>query len=355
MTVTPGDAVTVCGDRCEGKASRVTVSVKDVAARAGVSIGTVSNVLNNPDKVSAATARRVRNAIESLGYVRNDAARQLRAGRSRAIGLVVLDVSNPFFAEMARGAEDQAARAGFSVIVGNSSEQEDRELAHLDLFDEQRVHGVLVTPVGQIDERLHRLRERGIPAVLVDRLSTDTSFSSVSVDDVMGGRLAVEHLIEQGAHRVAYVSGPPQLRQVRERLEGAMSAVTSHPGVTLQVVESDALTLAAGHVAGERIARMGPDARPDAVFAANDLVAIGVLQALAAARIRVPQDMMLIGYDDIDFARSTVVPLSSVRQPAAEIGASGVRILLEQAANPDVSPRHVVYEPSLVRRASTGG
>jgi LacI family transcriptional regulator len=332
----------------------VTVSVKDVAARAGVSIGTVSNVLNNPDKVSASTARRVRNAIEVLGYVRNDAARQLRAGRSRAIGLVVLDVSNPFFAEMARGAEDQAARAGFSVIVGNSAEQEDRELAHLDLFDEQRVHGVLVTPAGQIDERLRRLRERGIPAVLVDRLSTDTSFSSVSVDDVMGGRIAVTHLIEQGARRVAYISGPPQLRQVRERLEGATSAVSAHPDVALQVVPAEALTLAAGHVTGEHIARMDRAARPDAIFAANDLVAIGVLQALAAARIRVPHDMMLIGYDDIDFARSTVVPLSSVRQPAAEIGASGVRILLDQAANPNVSARHVVYQPTLVPRESTG-
>jgi LacI family transcriptional regulator len=241
------------------------------------------------------------------------------------------------------------------VIVGNSSEQEERELAHLDLFDEQRVHGVLVTPVGQIDDRLRRLRARGIPAVLVDRLSTDTSFSSVSVDDVMGGRMAVTHLIEQGARRIAYVSGPAQLRQVRERLEGAMSAVAACPGVALQVVPADALTLAAGRVTGEQIAQMDRESRPKAVFAANDLVAIGVLQALAAARIRVPQDMMLIGYDDIDFARSTVVPLSSVRQPAAEIGASGVRILLEQAANPDISARHVVYQPTLVPRLSTAG
>lgn len=331
----------------------MTVSVKDVAARAGVSIGTVSNVLNSPDKVATATARRVRSAIDALGYVRNDAARQLRAGRSRAIGLVVLDVSNPFFAEMARGAEDEAAKAGFSVIVANSAEQEQRELAHLDLFDEQRVHGVLVTPVGRVDERLLRLRERGIPAVLVDRLSTDTSFSSVSVDDVLGGRMAAAHLIEQGARRVAYVSGPLQLRQVRERLEGAADAVAAHADVTLQVVDADALTLAAGHVAGVQLAQLDANSRPDAIFAANDLLAIGVLQALVAARIRVPQDVMLIGYDDIEFSQSTVVPLSSVRQPAADIGASGVCILLDQATNPQVSPRHVVYQPTLVPRAST--
>lgn len=332
----------------------MTVSVKDVAARAGVSIGTVSNVLNNPDKVSAATARRVRQAIDTLGYVRNDAARQLRAGRSRAIGLVVLDVSNPFFAEMARGAEDEAIRAGFSVIVGNSAEQEDRELAHLDLFDEQRVHGVLVTPVGHVDGRLRRLRERGIAAVLVDRLSTDTSFSSVSVDDTMGGRMAAAHLIDRGASRLMYVSGPTSLRQVRERLAGAAAAVGDRPGVALVAREMPALTIDAGHAAGEAIVALEPAQRPEAVFAANDLLAIGVLQALTAARIRVPQDIMLIGYDDINFARSAVVPLSSVRQPAAEIGASGVRILLQEAQNPDASPRHVVYEPTLVLRESTG-
>lgn len=332
----------------------MAVSVKDVAARAGVSIGTVSNVLNNPGKVSPGTARRVRRAIEALGYVRNDAARQLRAGRSRAIGLVVLDVSNPFFADMARGAEDQATKAGFSVIVGNSAQQQQRELAHLDLFEEQRVHGVLVTPIGLGEERLRTLRDRGIPAVLVDRFSTDTSFSSVSVDDVLGGRMAVGHLLDQGAKKITYVCGPKHLRQVRERRTGAAQAVDARAGARLDIVTTEALTLEEGHLAGEAIARLAPSDRPDGIFAANDLLAIGILQALAAAHVRVPHDVMLIGYDDINFARSTVVPLTSIRQPAAEIGASGVRILLDEAANPGASPRHVVYEPTLVPRESTG-
>ncbi len=331
------------------------VSVKDVAARAQVSVGTVSNVLNKPEKVSDATARRVRDAIDALGFVRNDAARQLRAGHSRAIGLVVLDVSNPFFAEMARGAEDAASAAGFSVIVGNSSQQPHREMAHLDLFDEQRVHGVLVTPVGQIDERLCRLRGRGIPAVLVDRLSSNRTFSSVSVDDVLGGRMAVDHLIDSGAHRVLYVGGPPTLRQVQERLKGAREAAAGHSNVGLDVLQVKELTLAAGREAGERIVAMDPTELPDAIFAANDLVAIGILQSLAAAQVRVPEQVKLIGYDDIDFARSTIVPLSSVRQPAAQIGASGVRILLEEADDPAVAARHVVYQPTLVVRRSTGG
>src|SRR5580698_6415857 len=144
------------------------VSVRDVALRAGVSVGTVSNVMNRPEKVSAAAIARVQRAISELGFVRNDAARQLRAGHSRAIGLVVLDVGNPFFTELARGAEDQAAKAGYSLIIGSSDEMVSRETAYLDLFEEQRMQGVLISPIGDITGRLRRLRERGIGAVIVD-------------------------------------------------------------------------------------------------------------------------------------------------------------------------------------------
>jgi len=332
-----------------------TVSVKEVAARAGVSVGTVSNVLNRPDKVAETTAERVRTAIADLGFVRNDAARQLRAGRSRAIGLVILDVGNPFFADLARGAEDEAATAGLSIIVGNSDERAEREAAYLDLFDEQRVHGVLISPVREIAPRLRKLRERGIPVVVVDRVSADGSFSSVALDDVAGGELAVRHLLEVGRRRVAFVGGPRHLRQIEERLEGSRRAVAAVEGAGLEVIELDALSVAEGHRAGEAIAARTAAERPDAVFAANDLIAIGMLQALAAAGIRVPDDVALIGYDDIAFARAAVVPLSSVRQPAAQIGASAVRILLAEAAEPGVTPRHVVFQPELVVRQSTAG
>ena len=150
-----------------------TTSIRDVAARAGVSVGTVSNVLNHSDKVSPTSVARVVAAIEELGYVRNDAARQLRAGRSTTIGLVVLDVRNPFFTDVARGAEDEAAQHSMSVILGNSDESSVREAGYLDLFDEQRVHGVLISPFGDVAPRLRRLRSRGTAAVLVDRVSED--------------------------------------------------------------------------------------------------------------------------------------------------------------------------------------
>jgi LacI family transcriptional regulator len=332
-------------------------SVRDVARRASVSVGTVSNVLNRPDKVAAGTVARVLQAIDELGFIRNDAARQLRAGQSKTVGLVVLDVRNPFFTDLARGAEDHAAKAGLTVILGNSDESSEREAAYLDLFEEQRVHGVLISPFGDITARLERLRQRGIPAVLVDRSSGDASFSSVSVDDLAGGRLAVEHLIAQGRKRIAFVGGPMEIRQVTDRLAGARSAASAHPDVSLEVLEIEALSVLAGRAAGVGIARRPAAERPDAVFAANDLVAMGVLQALMmqGADIDVPRDVALIGYDDIDFASAAVVPLSSIRQPSALIGQTAVEILLEQAADASTPPRQVVFEPELVVRESTRG
>ena len=332
-----------------------TVSVRDVAQHAGVSVGTVSNVMNHPDKVAAATVVRVRAAIDELGFIRNDAARQLRVGRSKTIGLVVLDVRNPFFTDVARGAEDAAADAGLAVTLGNSDESTARESTYLDLFEEQRVHGILISPYADITPRLHSLRSRGIPVVLVDRTSEDASFSSVSVDDIAGGALAAEHLLAQGRRRLAFVGGPLAIRQVADRLEGARRAVAGHPGATLEVVEIGGLTVLEGRAAGTALAARPAAERPDAVFAANDLVSMGLLQALMmqGSRVEVPGEIALIGYDDIDFASAAVVPLSSIRQPSALIGATAVQLLLDEAADPGIAPRQVEFQPELVVREST--
>jgi LacI family transcriptional regulator len=329
-------------------------SVRDVARHAGVSVGTVSNVLNRPDRVSPDAVERVQRAIEELGYVRNDAARQLRAGRSSTIGLVVLDVSNPFFAEVARGAQEAALAQGFTVILGNSDEDGDHENAYLDLFEKQRVHGVLISPTGDLDERLQRLRVRGTPAVLVDRRSEDGTISSVAVDDIAGGRLAVQHLLGNGRRRIAFVGGPASIRQVADRLAGAQAAVAETPGAALEPVETHALTVLEGRKAGIEITSRPPGERPDAIFAANDLLAVGLLQALVMqGSIRVPEDIALVGYDDIDFASTAVVPLSSVRQPSRLIGETAVRILLDEAEDPSRPPQDIVFQPELVARASS--
>ena len=331
------------------------VSIRDVAAMAGVSVGTVSNVLNRPESVPEATVERVRAAIAELGYVRNDAARQLRAGRSTTVGLVVLDARNPFFADLARGADDEAATHGLSVLIGNSDERLERELRLLALFEEQRAHGVLISPIGDDLGRLGELRERGIPVVLVDRSAPGSGFSSVAVDDVRGGRLAARHLLDGGHRRLAFVGGPAELRQVADRAEGARAEVADVPDATLETLFVGSLTVADGIAAGERIAALAPADRPRAVFAANDLLALGILQALTRADVAVPADVALIGYDDIDFASAAAVPLSSIRQPSLTMGATALSILAEEAADPAVEARDVLFEPELVVRASTGG
>ncbi|WP_198147901.1 LacI family DNA-binding transcriptional regulator [Microbacterium sp. XT11] len=331
----------------------MAVSVRDVAAAAGVSVGTVSNVLNRPERVSARTVARVQRAIQELGFVRNDAARQLRAGRSRSIGLIVPDIGNPFFAEVARGAEDRAADAGMTVLLGNSDEREDRQEAHLELFREQRVNGVLLTPASEALDGVRRFAAGGMPVVLVDREAEDEVFPSVSVDDVEGGRLAAAHLLAAGRRRLAYVCGPRSVRQVADRLEGARAAMAEHPTATLEVIEQTALTVLQGRAAGAGIARRPAGERPDAVFAANDLLAVGLLQAFRGGTgIRVPDDIAMVGYDDIDFASAMVVSLSSVHQPARLLGWTGVDLLLKELDGVE-HERRVRFRPELVARESS--
>jgi LacI family transcriptional regulator len=335
----------------------MAVSVRDVADAAGVSVGTVSNVLNRPEKVAPSTVARVQAAIDRLGFVRNDAARQLRAGRSRTIGMVVLDAANPFFADVARGAEERAAAEELSLLLGNSDEDARREGRYLDLFREQRVNGVLITPAAADDRRLRRLQDAGVPVVLVDAELPHGPYSSVSVDDVEGGSLAAAHLLQTGRRRLCFIGGPLAIPQVAYRLQGARAAVSGVGDATLEVIEMPALTVLHGREAGERILARAPGERPDAIFAANDLLAVGLLQALTImGPLKVPDDIALIGYDDIDFAAATVVPLTSIRQPAQLIGRTAVELLLRAIQSGD--PRHeehVRFRPELVKRQTTSG
>ena len=315
-------------------------SVQDVAAKAGVALGTVSNVLNNPDLVSEKTRTKVQKAIAELGFVRNDAARQLRAGSSRSIGLIVPDVRNPFFTDVARGAEDAAKSQNLSVLLANSDDDLEREQAMLALFEEQRVRGVLVSPTADNLDYLRQAKQRGTNIVLVDRKSKE--FSSVSVDDVAGGYLAVKHLLDCGRKKIAFVGGPLSIKQIADRLEGARKAIEETKKAALEVIELANLSVQAGRAIGEQVKKF------DGVFAANDLVAIGIMQACVVdGNIAIPKDLSLIGYDDIDFAAAAIVPLTSVRQPSAEIGKTAIE-LLESA-----KIRNIEFQPELVVRDST--
>ena len=331
----------------------MSASIKDVAAQAGVSVGTVSNVLNHPARVSPSTVKRVQRAIGALGFVRNDAARQLRAGASRTIALIVFDAANPFFTDLARGAEDAASAEGYSVVLANTSESDERERGYLYLFEEQRVRGILISPYGDVEDRLAALKGFGIPSVLVDRVSENERFSSVSVDDIAGGFIAVEHLLGLGRRKIGFVGGPAGIPQVRDRRQGAEKAVSAAPGATLDIFGTSATTVLEGRRVGEIIVRMAPAERPDALFAANDLVALGLLQALVVSgQLTVPHDIAIVGYDDIDFATSAIVPLTSIRQPSALMGTTALKLLSNEASHPELKPQRIVFQPELVVRAS---
>jgi DNA-binding LacI/PurR family transcriptional regulator len=331
----------------------VNAGIKDVAAEAGVSVGTVSNVLNRPDIVAAATRDRVLAAIARLGFVRNESARQLRAGRSRSIGLVVLDVANPFFTDVARGAEAVADARDTLVLLCNTGEQPQRELRHLEMLEQQRVLGVLITPVDTKSPRIDAMISRGMPVVLVDRRANRRSCCSVSVDDVLGGRLAAAHLFAHGHRRIAFVGGPLSIQQVRERRRGTEKALGDAAG-DLTVLETATLSASAGRQAAEQLAALPASRRPTGVFCANDLIALGLLQELTRCGLRVPDDVAVVGYDDIDNAAAAVVPLSSVRQPRELLGRTAAELLFQEIEE-GTGHRHrqVVFEPELVVRESS--
>jgi len=332
-------------------------SVKDVAERAQVSLGTVSNVLNRPERVSAGTRERVERAMVDLGFVLNDSARQLRMGRSNTFAYVMLDATNPFFTDVARGIELAAEKADLSLFLCNSDGRDAREHAHLAHLQQQRVDGILITPVDPESPELARITAQGTPLVIVDRTTTTGAFCSVTVDDRLGGRMAIEHLVDRGHTQVAYVGGPVTIGQVRERWEGARAA-WHDAGLAeagLVHVETETLSVEEGRRAGERIAGLPRRSRPSAVFCANDLVALGLLQQVVSTGQRVPEDLAIVGYDDIAFAASAAVPLTSVRQPRQSLGRTAAELLIDEVNNPEHQHQQVEFTPELIARTSTLG
>ena len=343
-------ATRVRGNRDRG------ASVKDVASAARVSLGTVSNVLNRPERVSTATRERVERAMADLGFVRNETARSLRTGRSSTLAYVMLDSRNPFFTDVAHGIELATEALDHTLFLCNSDNRAAREAALLSHLQERQIQGILITPVDPESAALQAIADR-TPLVIVDRTRGSSAFCTVAVDDVLGGRLALEHLIDLGHRRVAFAGGPMSIGQVADRLEGAQRAWADAglPPDDLISLQCGALTVAEGRAVGEQLDGIPSHRRPTAVFCANDLVSLGLLQHAMRRGWKVPDDLALVGYDDIDFAAAAAVPLTSVRQPREELGRTAAELVLEEASNPDHQHQQVVFTPTLVARASTIG
>ncbi|MEU9638492.1 LacI family DNA-binding transcriptional regulator [Streptomyces tendae] len=329
-----------------------TVGIKDVALHAGVSIATVSNVLNRPDKVARATRERVEDAIDVLGYVPNLAARQLTGGRGSMVGLVVFDVRNPFLTDVARGAEDLLHAQGKTVMLCNSDVLADKEERYLQLLAQQNAAGVLITPAHLSRSWLDSVHARGLRVVVLDNADTFPDLCSVAVDDVAGADAAITHLLARGHQRIAFVTGPMHMRQSRDRLAGSLQALerAGRPADALHVVETAAFTVDQGRRAGEQLLTAGE--RVTAAFCANDLLALGVMQTAFRAKLRIPDDLAVVGYDDIHSAATAGVPLTSVHVGGYDLGTAAAELLLDED-RPGHTHRRLVFPPRLVERNSS--
>ncbi|MBN9619472.1 MAG: LacI family DNA-binding transcriptional regulator [Actinobacteria bacterium] len=335
---------------------RPLTGIREVAQLAGVSLGTVSNVINHPERVSEEMRVRVQAAIDRLGFVPNRNA-DLRSGQSRLLGLLLPDIRNTFFADLALGAVDFADDNESVVLLCDSRNDAAREARNLNVLDQQRVAGLLLSPVVHnlapvLD--LRRRRSGPIGVVLVDSAADENEFCSVSVNDIAGGSAALEHLLSIGAERPVLVNGPPSIRQCADRRRGARQALrrAGRAAASLTEITVPEMTVAGGIKAAEEL--IAGNRLPDAVFCANDLLAIGVNRRLSQHGVRIPEDVAIVGYDDIDRASDVPVPLSSVRQPTYRLGRVGCELLTAEI-NEGSEHRHrkVVFEPELVVRASS--
>jgi LacI family transcriptional regulator len=331
-----------------------TSAVADVARVAKVSRATVSNVLNHPEIVRPATIARVQAAMEELGFVPNRAASALRHGTSRLLGVVVPAVTNPFYAAIVAAIADEADALEYTIALAVSHDDPERELRHFLRIAEQRARGAIVIPLMADWSRLSELRRVGTHLILVDRAAASSDYCSVSMDDVGGGRLAVEHLLELKGKGITLVNGDLSIPQCQDRRDGARAALTAAGADPDSLVEISIgeLSFDAGFEAGGRIAAEGA---PRRIFCVNDLVAAGVISGLARAGIATPRDAVVVGYGDLELAHAGQPTLTSVRQPTSDMGVAAVDLLVAELDEGE-GHRHraVRFGPDLVVRESTG-
>lgn len=333
-------------------------NIHDVAKAAGVSAGTVSNVLNRPSYVNRETRERVLQAIEELGFYPARRKRQFRPGRVKTLGVALANLGNPFFVDVALGAEEAATEHKSGVVFCNSSYDAVREAQNLDMLVQQRVQGIIIAPVDEDSPRLEALVDRGVPMVFVDRVADGRDYWSVTVDDFRGGQLSCQHLIDLGHRRLAFVGHPEKSPKVRQRLDGATDAAgKASATVKLEVISVKSWTIEAGQRAGQALAARPPAARPTAVICANDMVALGLMQQVLRAGLSVPGDLSIVGYDDLEWAAAATIPLTTVRQPRRLLGRTAVQLLLQRLDGiPGEAPsaNRIVLLPDLLVRESTG-
>jgi LacI family transcriptional regulator len=329
------------------------VTVADIAREAGVSMMTVSRVINHAGGVSTATRQHVQKIVDRLNYRPSGIARSLATRHTGTIGLVVPDVSNPFFAEVARGAEHLAYAEGYSIFLCNTEEDPARELAVVESLEEKRVDGVVLfsrlapQPLCGVLKHLsaavlinrRQVKKAGLPPVGIVRL-----------DDIAGGQIVTRHLLDRGHRAIGFLAGPPTSYSGRGRAKGYQYVMAETVSTFPDWKRHCAPTVEGGLTAARELMRSHPTLT--AIFCYNDLVAVGALQACAELGRRVPEDMAIAGYDDIPLAALVTPPLTTCRTPRYELGAQAVRLLLNRIRDCADECEDVVLQPQLVIRAS---
>lgn len=330
-------------------------SIKDVALRAQVSTTTVSHVVNHTRFVSDKVRAEVEAAIRELGYVPSAVARSLKSNTTKTIGMLIPNCSNPYFAEIVRSVEDHCFGAGYTLILCNTDDDPHRQGVYLQVLSEKRIDGMIIISTGE-DEALRRLLQGlPIPTVLLDREIDEIHCDLVETAHLQGGLMATQHLIDLGHRRIACLAGPADLNPSAQRIEGWRTAL-AQSGLTAQAAvllwHSDFSSQGGFSTMQSILAVPQP---PTAVFVCNDLMCIGALSAAHEAGVRVPQDMSLIGFDDIELARFASPALTTIAQPKHRIGVTAVDMLLERIQGGRVQARQVLLQPNLVVRHSTAG
>lgn len=329
-------------------------TIKDVADFAGVSRATVSRVINNHPYVADDVRDRVHDAMRALGYQPNRSAQRLRANSSDLLGLIIPDIQNPLFQSIVRGVEDAAYAHQMNVILCNTDDNPDKQKAYLRVMQAEHAAGLIVVPTHPGDGSvLAPVRAAGIPMVFLDRDVTDFESDTVKVDNERGAYLAVQHLTRLGYHRIGIIAGTQSLTPGHERLRGAMNALAAAQ------LEPDTAWVKVGNfriesgyeLAYELMQAANP---PEALFVCNSLMTLGALRALHELGVRIPDEVALVGFDDMPWAGDLNPPLTAVAQPGYELGQQAVELLLKRFAQPDAPYRKVILQPRLIVRQSCG-
>jgi LacI family transcriptional regulator len=328
-------------------------TIKDVAKQAGVSTATVSRVLNGDPRVTPAYREAVLEAVTALNYRRDRIARNLRVRRSQIIGLIISDIQNPFFTSVVRGVEDVAYENDYTLLLCNSDEDNHKERLYLDIMISERTAGVIISPASQIDNYSKAVLDAGIPVVAVDRRMLDLDVDTVVVDNLEGTYQAVKHLVSLGHKRIAFIGGPLQVTTAQERRHGYLRALKEHgilPDPALIKVSD--YKLVGGYRAAREVLDLGEP--PTALFAANNLTTLGALNCIHEKGLRIPQDVAVVGFDDMPWAASLDPPLTAVAQPTYELGRMAADLLLQRIKDTNREIVEVKLGSRLVVRRSCG-